>query len=243
MDQYKKKIYQKYHTVHSRNLYGDSSIERIKTNYDLWSHYYGFALPENKSSSILEIGCGLGGFVLYLHDKGYKNVTGVDVSEEQIEIGRKLGIKGLIKADLMEYLKDKQHAFDLIIARDVLEHFTRQEVFEICTLAFGALKIEGKFLIQVPNGEGLFSTSIFYGDFTHEWAYTQSSLNQLLKTVGFNTVLSKEIEPFIHGIASWVRWMAWKMIKSWHRMKKAIVTGSAGGIFSPNIICLAEKKE
>lgn len=241
MNPYKKEIYKKYYSVHIQNLFGDLSLNKIKKSFKVWDHYYGFALPEDSVAKILDIGCGSGAMVYYLQESGYKNVEGIDVSEEQIEMGEKLGIIGLAKADLIDFLKDKKNTFDLIIAMDVLEHFTRQETFEICNLVFGALKKDGRFLFQVPNGEGLFSTTIFYGDITHEWAYTQSSLNQLLKTVGFKSVISREIEPFTHGPVSWIRWSAWKIISGWHRIKKAIVTGSSRGIFSPNIICLAEK--
>lgn len=56
-------------------------------------------LPDLKSSSILNIGCGDRNFVYYLYQKGCKDAKGIDLSEEVTQTGDNLGIPGLEFAD------------------------------------------------------------------------------------------------------------------------------------------------
>ncbi len=83
-----------------------------------------------------------------------------------------MGISNLYIADIATYLGDKIEIFDCIIARDVIENLERQEAFDILNLISSALKPGGTFIMTTPNGQGLFFTSDFYGDYTHEIPYT-----------------------------------------------------------------------
>lgn len=241
MENYKKALYDSYLTTQNKNLYGDNSLAKIVARDPYLHHYYGRHAPENKSARVLDLGCGDGYIVYHLQQLGYTNVTGVDVSPEQVDEGIKMGVAGLVCGDFIDYLKSSEEQFDMIIAKDVLEHFTRQEVFDICLLISSKLAPGGKFLIQAPNGEGIFYTSVYYGDFTHEMAFTHHSLSQILLNTGFSKANFYPTGPLPVDIKGIIRYVLWSMYAFKLKFWKMVETGSWEGIFTQNIIAVAEK--
>src|SRR3990172_8023603 len=78
-----------------------------------------------KDSEILEIGCSGGPLIEFLRKRGFKNLRGIDIDSEAIEICRQKGIDKVCLADGIETgFEDK--VFDIIIASDVLEHIERE---------------------------------------------------------------------------------------------------------------------
>ena len=239
---YKVDIYDNYVKHHITGLYrGVPDIKKIESRFKDWKYYYTKFLPPSFEASILDIGCGEGSFIYFLLGLGYKNASGIDISNQQIELGRSLGIKNIECGDLYEHLSSGKK-YDLIIARDILEHFTKQQVYDISKLISNALLPGGKLLLQVPNGQGIFYTEVFYGDFTHEIAFTHSSLEQVLGNVGFVEVKSFPINPAPHGIKAKIRLVLWLAFIGMVRTVKSFETGNRRGIYTRNLICLAEKK-
>lgn len=241
MDKYKKIIYSNYVSNHNINLYGKNTLSKIEAHFPSWKYYYGKHLPKDLQANILDIGCGDGNFVYWLHKIGYHRTNGIDISQEQINSGKGMGIPNLECVDIVNYLSDNTIQFDLIIARDVIEHFTKDEVFEILALVNKNLKEGGLFIIQVPNGQGLFYTSIFYGDYTHEMAYTTSSVNQIILNTGFKKSQCYPTGPAPIGFLSSIRYVLWKLIVIRLKLFKMIETGNPSGIFTQNIIAVIEK--
>lgn len=241
MDKYKKKIYDSYISHHNKNLYGENSLSRIKAYFPALDYYYGRHLPANKDVAILDIGCGDGNSVYWLQQRGYKNTYGVDVSVEQIEKGKSMGISNLISSDIVQYLAGNTDKYDVIIAKDVIEHFTKDEVFEILELIYKNLKDGGRFIMQVPNGQGIYHTSIFYGDYTHEMAYTMSSISQITANNGFSGANYYPTGPIPKNIKGMIRYALWQLKVAQLKFWKMIETGNASGIFTQNIIAVIKK--
>lgn len=241
MEHFKKVIYDNYISKHNKSLYGDMSLERIDAYSPALQHYYGRHLPADKTARIVDIGCGDGNFVYFMQQRGYVNAMGVDVSQEQIDKGTQMGIPNLRCGDLISFLSGSDQQFDFVVAKDVIEHFTRNEVFEILPLIAKCLKPGGKFLMQVPNGQGYFYTSIFYGDYTHEMAYTASSIRQVVLNTGFSDVKCYPTGPVPVGINGRIRSVLWKLFVYRLKFWKMVETGSPSGIFTQNIIGVAEK--
>ncbi len=239
MQEFKDTIYKNYVKSHTQPLYGQESLKRIRQQFPVWNFYFRKLLPVNKNAPILDIGCGTGSFIWYLNQTGYIHAEGIDISKEQIDVGTALGIEHIQCAELHTFLSDKKETYDCIIARDVLEHFTRQEIFEILVAVRAALHPGGSFIIQSPNGEGIFYTSIFYGDFTHEMAFTQSSLQQICRNTGFERVECHPTGPVPKGFVSSIRWLLWQLIVLKTRFYKMVETGSSRGIFTQNLIAKA----
>lgn len=238
---YKGKFYDKYVSGHTSSLYGEVSFREIKRQFPIWEAYFGKLLPDNPSAKILDMGCGYGGFVWWMREKGFKNAEGVDMSREQIELGSKLGIEGLREGDLYEVLKNNRGVYDAIIARDVLEHFTKSQVVEILELAHQALRQKGTFLIQTVNAANPLWGRLRYGDFTHDTAFTEDSIKQVLCSEGFRDAAVFPQRPVFHGIISFIRLALWFVIELALRAYVLIETGSARGIFTQNIIVAAKK--
>lgn len=70
---------------------------------------------------VLDIGCGWGSFARYAAERYGARVTGVTVSKEQAELGRKL-CKGLPVDIRLEDYRDIKGAFDRVVSLGMFEH-------------------------------------------------------------------------------------------------------------------------
>ena len=200
--------------------------------------------PKNKKASILDLGCGHGAFIHFIREAGYTDVIGVDRSPEQIKEANRLGIKGISQSDLMETLYSLTgECKDVIISFDVIEHFTKSELLPFVDEVFRTLKKGGIWIIHTPNAESPFFGKVFFGDFTHEIAFTRTSISQLLKSSGFNGVSCYEDTPVPHGVKSSTRYFLWKCIRGILRFYLTVENhaGKKECIFTQNFLTIAEK--
>ncbi|WP_432200228.1 class I SAM-dependent methyltransferase [Erythrobacter sp. W53] len=74
---------------------------------------------------VLDIGCGWGGFALYLHEMYDVEVVGVALAPDQIECckerAKELGVEDKVQFALMDY-RDVEGEFDRIVSVGLLEH-------------------------------------------------------------------------------------------------------------------------
>jgi SAM-dependent methyltransferase len=130
---------------------------------------------------------------------------------------------------------------DVVIAFDLIEHFTKGELLALVDEVRRVLKPGGRWIIHAPNGESPFHSRIHYGDFTHELSFTSTSIGQLLRSSDFSGVYCFEDAPVPHGLKSAIRWALWKLIRSLLRLYLAAETGVTNGIFSQNFLVVAFK--
>lgn len=200
--------------------------------------------PKDKSAKIVDLGCGHGTLIYFAQRAGYQNVSGVDTSLQQIQLGEKLGIKNLRQQDIFEFIKNcPESSLDLVSTIDVMEHLTRDEFLEFAELVNKALKPNGAWLIHVPNGMSPYFGSVFYGDYTHEQAFTSASLNQILTVCHFKDLKFSESRPLVYSVKGLVRFLLWKMIRGYLCVYHFVETGELGTspILSRNLYCLARK--
>jgi len=201
--------------------------------------------PEDRSISVLDLGCGHGAVLYFAHEAGYRDVNGVDRSGEQVAAARALGIEGVTEGDLMEaiaVLPDGSR--DVVVAFDLIEHFRREELLPLVDQVRRVLKPGGRLIIHTPNAESPFFGRIRYGDLTHELAFTRSSLSQLLLASGFRQMTFHEDEPVIHGLKSAARLVIWKFFRAAFRLFLAAETGDhlERPILSQNFLVVAIKQ-
>ena len=241
---YKDKLYSTYISSNISHLFGMANLDTIKKQqFPTWKRYYSRILPENKHSKIIDIGCGSGGFVYFLKWLGYENAYGIDISPEQIQVAKNLGINNVECADNMVFLKDKQNIYDVVIAKDLIEHFPKKNIIELLTLAFNSLKQGGRLIIQTPNAESPFGSRFRYYDFTHSVAFTKSSLSQVLRATGFENVKCYPMGPIPHGLKSSIRFLIWNVIQILIKFYMLVETGSSDGIYTQTIIALGYKSK
>jgi len=200
--------------------------------------------PPNRDARILDLGCGFGAIIHLANLAGYKNVTGVDRSPEQVAGAHRLGIHGVREGDIHEALEAlDSHSVDVVITFDVIEHLTRQELLPLVDGVNRVLKPGARWIIHAPNGESPLFGRIRYGDLTHELAFTRTSMGQLLFSSGFESVSCFEDVPVVHGARSALRLIAWKFTRGILRFYLAAETGRLRepAIFSQNFLTVAIK--
>ena len=188
---------------------------------------------------ILDIGCGGGELLAFLAQHGFTNARGVDISAEQVALAQGRGVDATV-ADVFDSLRGGA-AFGAVIAVDVFEHLTRDELVRLAPLLFEALVPGGRLLIQTANGAGLFPRQVIYGDLTHLTIFTPESLVQLLRPCGFTDLRFYETGPIPIRLRGRLNVAAWRMLKVLANAARRIETGKRQSIWTENFLCLAFK--
>lgn len=221
-----------------------STLEGLKPRAPYLKKLIQTHFPTDHRSAILDLGCGHGALIHYARRLGYTNIRGVDRSPGQVEAARRLGIEGVEEGDLLVTLAAQTDgSLDVVVAFDVIEHFTRDELLGFVDQVHRVMRPGGRWIIHTTNGDSAFCGRSRYGDLTHELAFTQMSISQLLLSSKFSKVQCFEDTPIPHGLKSAVRWGLWKIIRSGLRLYLAVETGDTAGnaIFSQNFLAVAEK--
>jgi len=131
--------------------------------------------------SVLEVGCGTGQFLFYLHEKGIEDFLGIDQDPELAQHMPEAVTKNFLAADVWNFLQDGAggRTFDRIAMFDVLEHFTPDEGANLLRLLSNVLKPNGRVIIRVPNMGSPWGAQYQFGDLTHKAAFTPHSMRQL----------------------------------------------------------------
>ena len=235
---FKDRFYHSYTSTHIIHRKGEAALDQFRAEFPTWDQHFGHLIPQALDARILDLGCGRGGLVYWLSQRGYHRAEGVDLSDEQIEAARKVGVANVEQADLRSYLAGRAQFYDALILRDVVEHFTREQVVAVLELCRAALRPGGVVIVQVPNAESPFFGRIRYGDFTHELAFTRSSLVQVFKVVGFEDLRVYPTEPVIRGLRSLGRVALWSMVKAFYRILLFAELGRGHWIFTQGLIAV-----
>lgn len=240
-DIYRHRIYEAYVTARDRPL-APTSLEGLRPRMPYLRQLIRRHFPADRDAAILELGCGHGALLYALQQAGYTNTRGVDGSSEQVVAAQRLGIMGVREGGVMDALrKTPDVSQDVVVAFDLIEHFTKDELIPLVDEVRRTLKSGGKWIIHTPNGEGPFFGRIRYGDLTHELAFTRVSIAQLLKSSGFDEVTCFEDAPVPHGLKSAVRAMLWSLIRAGLLFYIAVETGvfDRNEMFSQNLLAVA----
>ncbi len=199
--------------------------------------------PAPRDAEVLDVGCGHGAIMYAARQAGYLNVRGVDGSPEQVEAARKLGIPGVTQGDLLGTLKGQADgSLDVVVAFDVIEHFTKDELLVVVDEVLRVLKPSGRWIIHTVNACSPFGGVGRYGDLTHELAFTPTSIAQLIFSSGFVSLCSFDDTPVPHGFKSAVRWLLWRMIRKMLSLYIAVETGMTDArIFTQHFLTVAIK--
>jgi SAM-dependent methyltransferase len=115
---------------------------RVKKQLVLYEKY----LPKNER--ILEGGCGLGPYLIYLNRKGY-NITGIDYNEEPLKKIKEYDNSLNVEVMDVKNLSFADISFGGYLSLGVIEHFPEGPGRAI-EEANRILKIGGIFIVQVP---------------------------------------------------------------------------------------------
>ena len=239
MTQFRQALYDQYLSTFK----DDRTWERRRAIIQGWceKNLQPFLKKLSKQSRVLELGCGQGQVLDFLNKQGFSRVEGVDTSEEQVMAAKRCGLQ-VYHADVFDFFQTCHHTYDLVLAIDFVEHFTRQELIQ---LLFGIKEIlnkGGHLILRTPNGQGIYAGQVIYGDLTHMTILTPQSLRQILRFTGFEIVSIKESLFLSRGFKRKMRCMLWNLLKIGLNMMRRISSGKSQDIWTENFICIAKKQ-
>lgn len=243
-NKYRDIIYSSYISSGFRNDYNEKEY-LIQKRY--FQKNYLEYLPQNKNARILDLGCGIGEFVGFCIEKNYLNVIGVDTSAENIEYCRSSYEGGtFVLSDIFEYLENntnKGDKFDCIIFNDVIEHLTKNEVIDVLSKIKDNLDIGGNVIIKTPNMANPFvNTAGRYIDFTHETGFTEFSIKQCLRAVGFSKIIVKGTDIYVFNpVISILAKLVSKIVNVFLYLFSYLYGRKSLKIFEKDIIAIAWK--
>ncbi len=171
-------------------------------------------LPENRDSSILELACGCGELLYGLESLGYRKLTGVDLCREELDQARSFVSAQLACADVREYLAETAETFDIVVAMNILEHLSKDDLVRVLRQVSERLRAGGRLIVMVPNAVSPFGAVTRYWDISHECAFTTNNWHQLASLCGFSPdVVFRECGPVPHGFVSGLRYLLWRGIR------------------------------
>ncbi|MBK9797936.1 MAG: class I SAM-dependent methyltransferase [Holophagaceae bacterium] len=191
-------------------------------------------------ASIFEFGAGWGKNLLALKALGARNLQGADISQEQIELGRQLGLDSLRlitpEDDLGQLMAGAR--FDIILAYDILEHLTIKQIEQFAAAVRGLLRPGGLLVVEVPNDLAPLNP-IRSGDLTHLRAFTGASITQFFRLCHLEPMVIRGVgfpgEGGVHRLRTWLS--DWILGPSLVLLMR-ILYGRADphGIYQPNIL-------
>src|SRR5207248_3885002 len=130
---FRRELYQRYVSTFKGDL-----CTSAEASFVWWDHKYLPLLQDlARGAPILEIGCGSGGLLAYLERRGFSHATGIDISAEQVDTAQRRGVQATV-ADAFDFLAQHAADFQAIVAVDVLEHFSRDELLRLAPLLCAA---------------------------------------------------------------------------------------------------------
>jgi len=208
----------------------------------LWAQYKILPLLGDlpRDTDVLDLGCGAGQMLQLLKDHGFTNVRGLDISPEQVELAVQRGLSAEV-GDVFDHLNGSHSRFGLITAFDFVEHFGKPEQIPLFAAIHAALRPGGRLLLETPNGEGLFSGQVIYGDLTHLTIFNEGSLTQLLRLVGFEEIEFFETGPAPKDLKGKVRGLLWRVVKLAANSLRIVESGDTQRLWTKNLICCCRK--
>lgn len=150
------------------------SIKRYEEIYNLMIEHI------NKNSRILDIGCAMGGLIKFLGGKGFKNLYGIDLIKEYVDLTNDKNISVGSVYDI----PFEDDSFDVIVLDHILEHLTELKVvFEEIKRV---LTDDGILVIGLPDASGYNNMIFWFTIREHVQHFDLKHLKLLLDNCGFD---------------------------------------------------------
>ena len=186
---------------HLERAQASESAAQLQEGLEVW---FDEALPPPPGRA-LDVGSGRGQALAYLRRRGFV----VSAYEPDPELARGLKASG---EQLVERLGEG--GFDLVFCKDVLEHVPPDEGVEFVRRLRESVRPGGTVVVSVPHAAAFLGDWLRYGDYTHRTSFTESSLQVVLESGGFEDV--RHVLPTFRW--SWKpKRLAYRALKSaWH---------------------------
>ncbi len=162
--------------------------ERGQFKNHTYLHQFTKVVP--KGSTVLDIGCGAGVPIdEFLTKQGYL-VWGIDLSEKQIELARKLVPRAAFEVKDMTQLKFGEYAVDAVVSFYAIFHIPREQHLEMLKKIRSFLQPGGWLLITMGSEEWV-GTENFHGT-DMKWSnYDAEKNKKLVAEAGFELSIAE----------------------------------------------------
>lgn len=170
----------------ARGVHGFADIERTcAMNAHIYDRIVLPWIARFRPSRVAELACGHGAFLLWLKQRGFDLVQGVDSSAEQLALAAQTGCV-VRQAEANEWLRNQvENSLGAIVAIDLVEHLPKDSFVELLELCRRVLAPGGKLVLRLPNGDSPLVGLNLFNDITHVWTYTSTCLNSLGQMTGY----------------------------------------------------------
>lgn len=202
----------------------------------------------NVNAKILEIGCGYGNLLFALQNEGFKNIIGMDVSEQAVSYCTRHGLP-VQKGNILSYVGNEQ--YDVVLMSHVLEHLPKDNVIPMLNkIRDTILAPKGELYLMVPNAQSNTNCYWAYEDFTHNMLFTAGSLLFVLREAGFQQIEFLDADGLYDfkrrgGWEYWKRkWLLKLYIKNrlfWNKITGSSYHRPSPLIFTYELKCVAIK--
>ena len=172
--------------------------------------YRGLVPPASAVAG--DLGCGKGEWLAWLRTKGLTALCGVDRSPGDLAIARAQnpGIE-FIEDGIAAALQRQPRRYDLLHAKDLIEHLKPDELFAFLDACSSALKPGGQLWLLTFNAQSPLASATRYGDFSHEIGLTPTSMRQVLTAAGFEVVSIRGVHICPATKGGFVRKWIWRV--------------------------------
>ena len=139
-----------------------------------------------RGADLLEIGFGAGACLAWAEARGAR-VHGTEIDPALRKAAEARGV-AVLPAELSQAARDHPGRFDTIVALDVFEHMTPEEIRKALAAAARLLRPGGHLLMRFPNAQSPFGLAPQMGDPTHRSFLSRSAVELLAAGLPFEVV-------------------------------------------------------
>lgn len=185
-------MYAEYYRTYGRKSRSVGALIKEKQHQkeyiDLFSTYL------NKSSKILDVGCGKAILLSFLKERGYENLFGIELSRDEIQFAKEVfGLDLDIEYSAIEDYK--KTGFDLVILVAMIEHYKDPRASLLAVRE--VLKDGGLIFISTPNVKEMILRKGVSGyfKFVHTYYFSMLTLKSIVQQAGFEILEEKITVP------------------------------------------------
>lgn len=138
-----------------------------------------------RGKRVLEIGFGQGAFLVWAREQG-ADVSGTELDSTSLDAAREAGFD-IVSADFERTGELGAAEFDVIVAYDVFEHLSAEDLVAKLAAIDRALCPQGLLVMRYPNGQSPFGLPSQHGDATHVLALSEMKMRQFAAGTGLRT--------------------------------------------------------
>jgi len=170
--------------------------EDIKQRQSIYLPIVLEAKAGTKNAPILDLGCGRGEWLEFLHNKGL-TAKGVDINRIFLEGCRELGLD-VVERDVVVYLQSlKPNSIGAVTSFHLIEHLSLKTLIALMDETLRVLQPGGVVILETPNPANVQVGSCnFYFDPTHRKPLPGPMTQYLLEARGFSRTQFMPLHPF-----------------------------------------------